>query len=120
MWVGDGFIEVWFLGTSHHGPCFVYRELTESVKPHVQSVKRELLLLSLPAIAGQVIEPLTQLMETAYIGRLGKEFIFNFRSRFLMVGEAILAAPLLFCLSFFFSKMDVCLDPHCSCATQSI
>lgn len=85
------------------------------MKPHVQSVKRELLMLSLPAIAGQAIEPLTQLMETAYIGRLGKElcFMFNFRSRFLMVGEAILAAPLLFCLSFFFSGMDVCLDPHC-------
>ncbi|XP_058213843.1 protein DETOXIFICATION 45, chloroplastic-like [Rhododendron vialii] len=46
-------------------------ELTEGVKPHVQSVKRELLMLSLPAIAGQAIEPLTQLMETAYIGRLG-------------------------------------------------
>ncbi|KAF7142684.1 hypothetical protein RHSIM_Rhsim05G0048500 [Rhododendron simsii] len=45
-------------------------ELTEGVKPHVQSVKRELLMLSLPAIAGQAIEPLTQLMETAYIGRL--------------------------------------------------
>ncbi|KOM29642.1 hypothetical protein LR48_Vigan738s000700 [Vigna angularis] len=34
-------------------------------------VKRELLLLSLPALAGQAIDPLSQLMETAYIGRLG-------------------------------------------------
>ncbi|KAA8535935.1 hypothetical protein F0562_028413 [Nyssa sinensis] len=34
-------------------------------------VKRELIMLSLPAIAGQVIEPMAQLMETAYIGRLG-------------------------------------------------
>uniref|UniRef100_A0A2N9G4K8 Protein DETOXIFICATION n=1 Tax=Fagus sylvatica TaxID=28930 RepID=A0A2N9G4K8_FAGSY len=34
-------------------------------------VKRELLMLSLPAIGGQALEPLTQLMETAYIGRLG-------------------------------------------------
>ncbi|CAN8276819.1 unnamed protein product [Cochlearia groenlandica] len=34
-------------------------------------VKRELVMLSLPAIAGQAIDPLTQLMETAYIGRLG-------------------------------------------------
>lgn len=32
-------------------------------------VKRELIMLSLPAIAGQAIDPLTQLMETAYIGR---------------------------------------------------
>lgn len=31
----------------------------------------ELINLSLPAIAGQAIEPLAQLMETAYIGRLG-------------------------------------------------
>lgn len=36
-----------------------------------QDVKRELLMLSLPAIGGQALEPLTQLMETAYIGRLG-------------------------------------------------
>ncbi|KAF3434844.1 hypothetical protein FNV43_RR21931 [Rhamnella rubrinervis] len=34
-------------------------------------VKAELLKLSIPAIAGQAIDPLAQLMETAYIGRLG-------------------------------------------------
>ncbi|KAI5342193.1 hypothetical protein L3X38_010068 [Prunus dulcis] len=34
-------------------------------------VKCELLMLSLPAILGQAIDPLAQLMETAYIGRLG-------------------------------------------------
>ncbi|ANM68078.1 Multi antimicrobial extrusion protein [Arabidopsis thaliana x Arabidopsis arenosa] len=34
-------------------------------------IKRELVMLSLPAIAGQAIDPLTLLMETAYIGRLG-------------------------------------------------
>nr|XP_023870778.1 protein DETOXIFICATION 45, chloroplastic-like isoform X1 [Quercus suber]POF24105.1 protein detoxification 45, chloroplastic [Quercus suber] len=34
-------------------------------------VKHELLMLSLPAIGGQALEPLAQLMETAYIGRLG-------------------------------------------------
>lgn len=28
-------------------------------------------MLSLPALAGQAIDPLAQLMETAYIGRLG-------------------------------------------------
>nr|GMC87397.1 protein DETOXIFICATION 45, chloroplastic isoform X1 [Ipomoea batatas] len=36
-----------------------------------QDIKRELVILSLPALAGQAIDPLTQLMETAYIGRLG-------------------------------------------------
>ncbi|KAL3624343.1 Protein DETOXIFICATION 45, chloroplastic [Castilleja foliolosa] len=36
-----------------------------------KDVRRELLLLSLPAIGGQAIEPMVQLMETAYIGRLG-------------------------------------------------
>ncbi|XP_071702734.1 protein DETOXIFICATION 45, chloroplastic-like [Rutidosis leptorrhynchoides] len=35
------------------------------------SVQTELVMLALPAIAGQAIEPLAQLMETAYIGRLG-------------------------------------------------
>lgn len=34
-------------------------------------VKRELIMLSLPAMAGQALDPLAQLMETAYIGRLG-------------------------------------------------
>ncbi|GMJ03594.1 hypothetical protein like AT4G38380 [Hibiscus trionum] len=32
-------------------------------------VKKELIMLSLPAIAGQAIDPFAQLMETAYIGR---------------------------------------------------
>ncbi|XP_050363929.1 protein DETOXIFICATION 45, chloroplastic isoform X1 [Argentina anserina] len=35
------------------------------------NVKRELLMLSLPAIVGQAIDPVAMLMETAYIGRLG-------------------------------------------------
>ncbi|EYU38023.1 hypothetical protein MIMGU_mgv1a003929mg [Erythranthe guttata] len=34
-------------------------------------VRRELIMLSLPAIGGQAIEPMVQLMETAYIGHLG-------------------------------------------------
>lgn len=38
---------------------------------HSPDVKRELVKLTLPAILGQAIEPLTLLMETAYIGRLG-------------------------------------------------
>ncbi|KAK6946517.1 Multi antimicrobial extrusion protein [Dillenia turbinata] len=37
----------------------------------LQSVKRELINLSLPAVAGQALEPLTQLLETAFIGRFG-------------------------------------------------
>ncbi|XP_042508826.1 protein DETOXIFICATION 45, chloroplastic isoform X2 [Macadamia integrifolia] len=42
-----------------------------SSQSHSQSVESELIILTLPALAGQAIEPLTQLMETAYIGRLG-------------------------------------------------
>ncbi|XP_007046545.2 PREDICTED: protein DETOXIFICATION 45, chloroplastic isoform X2 [Theobroma cacao] len=37
----------------------------------LQSVQTELIMLALPAIVGQAIEPLAQLMETAFIGRLG-------------------------------------------------
>ncbi|KAK6258122.1 Multi antimicrobial extrusion protein - like 2 [Theobroma cacao] len=36
----------------------------------LQSVQTELIMLALPAIVGQAIEPLAQLMETAFIGRL--------------------------------------------------
>ncbi|KZV37885.1 MATE efflux family protein 3, chloroplastic [Dorcoceras hygrometricum] len=36
-----------------------------------KDVKHELVMLSLPAIGGQTIEPLTQLLETAFIGNLG-------------------------------------------------
>lgn len=43
---------------------------------HPGSVKNELILLALPAIIGQAIDPLAQLMETAYIGRLGTIYIF--------------------------------------------
>lgn len=50
-------------------------------------VKRELVMLSLPAIAGQAIDPLTLLMETAYIGRLGLFFYFfllSFKEEFVL------------------------------------
>lgn len=40
-------------------------------KSRSQNVKKELIALTLPALAGQAIEPLALLMETAYIGRLG-------------------------------------------------
>ncbi|KAJ0505809.1 putative multi antimicrobial extrusion protein [Helianthus annuus] len=36
-----------------------------------KNIKNELIALSIPALAGQAIEPMAQLMETAYIGRLG-------------------------------------------------
>ncbi|KAL8536296.1 hypothetical protein ACS0TY_011786 [Phlomoides rotata] len=39
--------------------------------PKLIDVKRELIMLSLPAVGGQVIDPMVQLMETAYIGHLG-------------------------------------------------
>ncbi|XP_037495799.1 uncharacterized protein LOC105630074 isoform X3 [Jatropha curcas] len=55
-------------------------EQTESVtdpidQPHPTDVERELIKLSLPAIAGQAIDPLAQLMETAYIGRLAFKYL---------------------------------------------
>ncbi|KAH6768676.1 MATE efflux family protein, partial [Perilla frutescens var. frutescens] len=37
----------------------------------VKDVKQELLMLALPAIFGQAIDPIVLLLETAYIGRLG-------------------------------------------------
>ncbi|KAI3736455.1 hypothetical protein L6452_15996 [Arctium lappa] len=40
-------------------------------KSRSKNIKRELVALSLPALAGQAIEPMALLMETAYIGRLG-------------------------------------------------
>lgn len=38
-------------------------------------VRSELILLALPAVLGQAIDPMAQLMETAYIGRLGTTFL---------------------------------------------
>lgn len=38
---------------------------------HDNSARNELILLALPAIVAQAIDPFSQLMETAYIGRLG-------------------------------------------------
>ncbi|KAL5706208.1 Protein DETOXIFICATION 45 [Ranunculus cassubicifolius] len=45
------------------------RELVENHAP--PNVKKELIVLTLPALAGQIVEPFSQLMETAFIGRLG-------------------------------------------------
>ncbi|KAK2989582.1 hypothetical protein RJ640_026910 [Escallonia rubra] len=49
------------------------KEFTVNSSSHseFQDVKRELIWLSLPALAGQAIDPMAQLMETAFIGRLG-------------------------------------------------
>lgn len=50
-----------------------HRESTHVPADQTQTpdVRKELIMLSLPALAGQAIDPLAQLMETAYIGRLG-------------------------------------------------
>ncbi|XP_059647398.1 protein DETOXIFICATION 45, chloroplastic-like isoform X2 [Cornus florida] len=58
-------------GTEEHLLPSFSGEVYETEILPTQDVKRELIMLSLPAIAGQAIEPLAQLMETAYIGRLG-------------------------------------------------
>ncbi|CAL5428344.1 unnamed protein product [Camellia sinensis] len=44
---------------------------TSASQSRSPSVQTELIMLSIPAIAGQAIEPLALLMETAYIGRMG-------------------------------------------------
>ncbi|TQD95063.1 hypothetical protein C1H46_019331 [Malus baccata] len=44
---------------------------TGDLETYSADIKHELLMLSLPAILGQAIDPLAQLMETAYIGNLG-------------------------------------------------
>ncbi|KAJ6682320.1 PROTEIN DETOXIFICATION [Salix koriyanagi] len=49
----------------------IYDSTGPPIQSRAPSVQNELLMLSLPAIAGQAIEPLAQLMETAYVGRLG-------------------------------------------------
>ncbi|CAL5422511.1 unnamed protein product [Camellia sinensis] len=43
---------------------------TSASQSRSPSVQTELIMLSIPAIAGQAIEPLALLMETAYIGRM--------------------------------------------------
>uniref|UniRef100_A0A0E0K7E4 Protein DETOXIFICATION n=1 Tax=Oryza punctata TaxID=4537 RepID=A0A0E0K7E4_ORYPU len=51
-----------------------FADATPTERPidlHPGSVRNELILLALPAVLGQAIDPLAQLMETAYIGRLG-------------------------------------------------
>ena len=47
---------------------------TSTSESDPRSVQNELIMLSLPAIAGQAIEPLAQLMETAYIGKMGNAY----------------------------------------------
>ncbi|KAK4605226.1 hypothetical protein RGQ29_013331 [Quercus rubra] len=58
-------------GTVPSKRIFEIAETLSTSESHTPSVQTELIMLSLPAIAGQAIEPLAQLMETAYIGRLG-------------------------------------------------
>ncbi|GMY05319.1 protein DETOXIFICATION 45, chloroplastic-like isoform X2 [Fagus crenata] len=78
-----------------------------------QDVKHELLMLSLPAIGGQALEPLTQLMETAYIGRLGerKQLSSVSTALLLAVGIGIIEALALYLGSGkFLDLMGVSLD----------
>ncbi|XP_011088695.1 protein DETOXIFICATION 45, chloroplastic [Sesamum indicum] len=42
-----------------------------SITSQSKDVRHELIMLSLPAIGGQAMEPMVQLMETAFIGRMG-------------------------------------------------
>ena len=62
---------------------FVYSDLNENstsvasdkikaeLRGNATNPTHELITLSLPAILGQAIDPFAQLMETAFIGRLG-------------------------------------------------
>ncbi|KAF5958072.1 hypothetical protein HYC85_005297 [Camellia sinensis] len=50
---------------------FIAHTGTSASQSRSPSVQTELIMLSIPAIAGQAIEPLALLMETAYIGRMG-------------------------------------------------
>ena len=49
---------------------------SDNCQSHSSDVKCELWMLSIPAIARQAIDPFSQLMETAYIGRLGTNYYF--------------------------------------------
>ncbi|KAL3527279.1 hypothetical protein ACH5RR_011935, partial [Cinchona calisaya] len=58
-------------------------------QPYTPSVLRELIMLSLPAVAGQVIEPLAQLVGTAYVGRLDGRISFRSVSTALALSFAL-------------------------------
>jgi hypothetical protein len=49
----------------------VDRVLSSSVREQTIGIKKELFNLAVPAIVGQAIDPVAQLLETAYVGRLG-------------------------------------------------
>lgn len=49
-----------------------YLVLRNSLGDLPGGIRKELTNLALPAIVGQAIDPVAQLLETAYIGRLGK------------------------------------------------
>ena len=54
-------------------PCVTIRGINSGL--NFGGVRSELILLALPAVFGQAIDPMAQLMETAYIGRLGTSFL---------------------------------------------
>jgi hypothetical protein len=57
----------------------VDRVLSSSVREHTIGIKKELFNLAVPAIVGQAIDPVAQLLETAYVGRLGIFSLFTVR-----------------------------------------
>lgn len=63
--------------------------------PAQVDVRRELVMLSLPAIGGQAIDPIVQLLETAYIGRLGKIGLFCFHHPIVHLLEILLHLEML-------------------------
>lgn len=57
-------------------PCVTIRGISSGLNS--VGVRGELILLALPAVLGQAIDPMAQLMETAYIGRLGISFLLTY------------------------------------------
>lgn len=74
---------------------FFLSELTGITGSGSQSVSSELIILALPAIVGQAIEPLSQLMETAYIGRLGTHAATFFKYTFFFFTVMVLTGKTL-------------------------
>ncbi|CAI9106235.1 OLC1v1005348C4 [Oldenlandia corymbosa var. corymbosa] len=72
--VDDGNRKEESISNGHHTTDKIENELEKIPPPYsseLQDIRRELITLSVPALLGQVIDPLALLMETSYIGRLG-------------------------------------------------
>ncbi|KAF5931295.1 hypothetical protein HYC85_032168 [Camellia sinensis] len=79
---------------------FIAHTGTSASQSRSPSVQTELIMFSIPAIAGQAIEPLALLMETAYIGRMGYVWIVDLDKDLERekekIGEMVVAMILLF------------------------